>query len=145
GIHALNPRVISNHESELYRDFDCLNNESCINKQVVIETQELRRKRRLIRDSYTRGITIQETFRNWKNVCAGEAIYINPFKQNADFILDSTHFYEPLMYKKYLPPLLDGSPVAKEIEKDLEDCLELDASLVPESSLIVEFLEGVIK
>lgn len=145
GIHALNPKIISNHESELFRVFVCLNTEFYMNNEVIIETKELRRMRRLIRDFYTRGITVKETLMNWKNVCAGEAIYIDPFKNNADFILDSTHLYEPLMYKKYLPGLLDGSEVSKEIANDLKGCLELDASLVPPTSLINEFLEGVIK
>ncbi len=144
GIHALNPLFIDNHESELFRIFVCINTEFYLNDKIVIENRELRRMRRMIRDLYARGISVEETIARWNNVCLGEELYILPFKNNADYVLDSTHYYEPLMYKKYLPPLLDGSEISKKIEEDLKYCYKLDASLIPSTSLINEFLEGVI-
>lgn len=145
GIHALNPIILNNHEEEVYRVFVNPNTEYYLNNEVIIEVRELRRIRRMIRDYYTRGIKPNETIKNWKNVVDGERKFIFPFKENADFILDSTHYYEPLMYKKYIPALLDGSKEAREIFADLEYFEELDAHLVPKESLLNEFLEGVIK
>ena len=145
GIHALNPVILDNHEQEVYRVFVNPNTEYFLNNQAVIEVRELRRIRRMIRDFYTRGIKPNETLKNWKNVVDGEKKYIFPYKTNADFILDSTHYYEPLMYKKYIPALLDDSKESKDIWNDLEYFEELDAHLVPKDSLLNEFLSGVIK
>ena len=145
GIHALNPVILDNHEQEVYRVLVNPNTEYFLNNQAVIEVRELRRIRRMIRDFYTRGIKPNETLKNWKNVVDGEKKYIFPYKTNADFILDSTHYYEPLMYKKYIPALLDDSKESKDIWNDLEYFEELDAHLVPKDSLLNEFLSGVIK
>lgn len=146
GIHALNPIVLDHkHEDEVYKVFVNPNTEYYVNDDVVIQVRELRRMRRIIRDYYTRGITPDQTFKNWKNVVASEKKFIFPFKENADYILDTTHYYEPLMYKKYLPSLLDDSQEAQEIASDLSYFEELDVSLVPTTSLLREFLQGVIE
>lgn len=145
GIHALNPAILDNHQNEVYRIFVNPNTEYYYNNEVIIQVRELRRIRRMIRDFYTRGIKPNETLHNWKHVVEGEKKYIFPYKSNADYILDSTHYYEPLMYKKYIPPLLDDSKESKEIAKDLSYFEEMDASLVPPTSLLNEFLFGVIK
>lgn len=145
GIHALNPIIINNHEDELYRVYVCLNTNFCIDNKVVLEAKKLRRIRRAIRDFYTRGMTIQQTIKIWKNVCAGEDKFIKPFKNNANFLIDSTHNFEPLIYKKYLPRLLDNSNIAKEFEDELKFLCEMDISYLPEKCLLWEFLEGVKK
>lgn len=145
GIHALNPLILHGHSNEVYKIFVNPNTEYYIQDEAVIEVRELRRIRRMIRDFYTRGIKPKETLQNWKHVVAGEKKFIFPFKENADFILDSTHYYEPLMYKRYIPPILDDSNESKEIAKDLSYFEELDASLVPPTSLLNEFLAGVIR
>lgn len=145
GIHALNPTIMSNHANEVYKVFVNPNTEYYIQDQLVIEVRELRRMRRMIRDYYTRGIKPHETLKNWKHVVAGEKKYIFPYKGNADYILDTTHYYEPLMFKKYIPSILDDSKESKEIEKDLSYFEELDASVIPPTSLLNEFFAGVIK
>ena len=143
GIHALNPIVINNHEDELYRVYVCLNTNFCVDNKVVLEAKKLRRIRRAIRDFYTRGMTIEQTIKIWNNVCDGEEKFIKPFKNNANFLIDSTHNFEPLIYKKYLPSLLDGSKISNEFENDLKSFCQLDISYIPDKCLLWEFVSGI--
>lgn len=144
GIHALNPIILNDHENEVFKVFINPNLEYYHNDKKIVHVRELRRIRRMIRDFYIRGIKPHETLKNWKNVTDGEKKFIFPFKEYADFIVNSSHSYEILVYKKYLPALLDGSVEANEIQKDLNFFEELDISLVPKTSLIYqEFLSGV--
>ena len=146
GIHALNPVIIDSKDNEaIYRVYVCLNTNFCIDNKIVLPAKKLRRIRRTIRDFYTRGVSIEQTVKNWKNVCDGEDKYIKPFKNNADFLIDSTHNCEPLIYKKYLPSLLDGSKIAEEFENDLKMFGELDLNYLPEKCLLWEFLSGIKK
>lgn len=144
GIHALNPIILNDHENEVYKIFINPNIEYFNNNEKIVHVRELRRIRRMIRDFYTRGIKPHETLKNWKNVTNGEKKFIFPFKEYADYVINSSHEYEILVYKKYIPALLDGSQEANEIAEDLSYFDELDISLVPKSSLIYqEFLSGV--
>lgn len=143
GIHALNPAIIDKHKDQLYRVYVCLNTDFCIDNKVVLPARRLRRIRRCIRDFYTRGATISQTIKMWKNVCDGEEMFIKPFKNNADFLIDSTHNFEPLVYKKYLPPLLDDSQDSKQLEQDLKYACEMDLSHIPPECLLWEFLSGI--
>lgn len=143
GIHALNPKIIDKHNDQLYRVYVCLNTDFCIDNKVVLPARMLRRIRRCIRDFYTRGTTISQTIKMWKNVCDGEEKFIKPFKHNADFLIDSTHNFEPLIYKKYLPPLLDNSSDSKILEQDLQYACEMDISHIPDDCLLWEFLSGI--
>ena len=59
----------------------------------------------------TRGTKVEETVKYWNVVCKGEDLYIGPYKDSADFIVDTTHIYEPLVYDKFLPKLL--KPIQK--------------------------------
>jgi uridine kinase len=145
GIHALNPIILNNHENQVYKVFVNPNAEYYNADEKIVHVRELRRIRRMIRDFYNRGIKPHETLKNWKHVVAGEKSFIFPFKEKANYILDSTHAYELPMYKKYLPALLDGSKEAEEIAEDLSYFSPLSATFVPEDSLLREFLNGVIK
>ena len=142
GIHALNPIVIDNSDA-IYRVYVCLNSNFCIDEKIVLPARKLRRIRRTIRDFYTRGMSIEQTVKIWQNVCDGEDKFIKPFKTNADFLIDSTHNCEPLIYKKYLPALLDGSKVSNEFENDLKEFCELDLKHLPDQCLLWEFLSGI--
>lgn len=143
GIHALNPSIINNHDDEIYRVYVCVNTNFCVDNNVVLDAKRLRRMRRAIRDLHTRGATIEQTVNMWNNVCIGEEKYIKPFKNNADFLIDSTHNFEPLLYKKYLPKLLDNSPISKEFEDDLKYFCELDLKYLPKDCLLWEFVSGI--
>ncbi|MBO7527059.1 MAG: nucleoside kinase [Clostridia bacterium] len=143
GIHALNPIAFNKHRENMYKIYICLNTNFMEEDNLVIPAQKLRLMRRLIRDYYTRGATIKRTLEMWPNVLAGEDLYIKPYKNTADYLIDSTHAYEPLLYAYALLPLLKESetcPLLDELIGMLEDCLRVNPNVIPEDSLLHEFV-----
>lgn len=145
GTHALNPELITNkgYQDKVLRVFVCANSEFYIGKDVVITPRLLRLIRRSVRDMQTRGTSIEETIKYWNIVCKGEDLYIEPYKNTADFIVDTTHIYEPLVYDKFLPKMLkpiEKERFAKELLQVFGRCASLSKKYVPDGSLIWEFL-----
>ncbi len=146
GIHALNPLVTGDTE-----DFT-----SCVYVSVrtrisegdkMLHPSKIRLMRRLIRDKLYRGRDITETFEFFKSVEYGENRYIMPYKNRAHFDIDTFIEYEALVYKNILlPELVDAAPMYADYGdySDIEHFLKLldpmDRKLVPESSLIKEFI-----
>lgn len=143
GIHALNPIVFRKHTENMYKVYICVNSNFDMNGNTVIPAQKLRLMRRLIRDYRTRGMSLEATFKIWPNVLAGEDLYIKPYKNRANYLINSTHAYEPLMYAHHLKPRLeklDNIEEAKSLIEMLSNCGYLSVSLLPENSLLHEFL-----
>ena len=110
---------------------------------VVIDAREIRFMRRLLRDYYKRGTSVSNTVAQWRKVCFGEAKFILPYRAEADYILNTTHLYEPLLYDKYLRPVLAENENIKEVKMVLESFNHtgaMEAKFVPKNSLIREFL-----
>ena len=143
GIHALNPLVFTKHTENMYKIYICFNTNFSIGEKTVLPAKKLRLMRRLIRDNRTRGMSLEATFNMWQNVLAGEDLFIKPFKNRADYLINSTHAYEPLMYAKHLLPVLKQekpTPAVNNLIEMLSLCETMDASLLPEDSLLHEFL-----
>lgn len=143
GIHALNPSLITKHQDSMFKVYICVDSNFNECDKLTIPAQKLRLMRRMIRDYYTRGRTIEKTLDTWQEVLDGENKFIKPFKTQADAIVDSTHMYEPLMYATHLFPLLSSAtkcPEVVELMNMISDCEKLDSSLLPPSSLLHEFL-----
>lgn len=145
GIHALNPELFSSQkfESEIYRVYACVDSVFSYNGKVVLDERELRLIRRINRDTFTRGRNAINTIGLWKNVCHGEDANIRPYKNLANTIIDTTHAYEVLIYANYLPKLLEpykNNATAKKLLTSLSYCKKLSKSLVPNESVLWEFL-----
>ena len=110
---------------------------------MVIPAKKLRLMRRIIRDFYTRGSSVANTLKMWPNVLAGEDLYIKPYKNTANYLIDSTHAYEPLLYAYSLLPILRDAPqhpTADELIVMLEDCVKVNPNVIPDDSLLHEFV-----
>lgn len=143
GIHALNPLVFNKYTENMYKIYICVNTNFSIGEKTVLPAKKIRLMRRLIRDNRTRGMSLEATFNMWQNVLAGEDLFIKPFKNRADYLINSTHAYEPLMYAHHLLPVLKEekpSPVVNNLIEMLSLCATMPASLLPEDSLLHEFL-----
>lgn len=148
GTHALNPNLLRIESTLFYKVYVCVYSNFQINGKTIIPAKLLRFMRRLIRDVQTRGTSIEKTIDTWNNVCAGEDIYIKPYRSQANYLFDTTHMYEPLLYHTYLKPLLEkciDKPYAKELFDKLEMCEYLKEDVVPDSSLLWEFLVKEVK
>ncbi|MFA6860012.1 MAG: nucleoside kinase [Clostridia bacterium] len=146
GIHALNPILTQGFSGKtIAKIYIGLNSNYTYKDKILIPAKTVRLMRRCLRDFYTRGHSISATLDMWKNVCDGENLYIKPFKTTADYLLNSSHSYEAMLYAKFLKPLLENAlsnPQTEELIKMLEQCEKLDSSLIPKNSLIQEFLAG---
>lgn len=144
GIHALNPQITDGlDKNKIFKIYVHCNTDFTFEDKVVIEARELRLLRRLVRDELTRHVSIEETFKLWDHVCIGEEKNIRPFKKDADFFINSTHFYEPQLYKAVLFEVFKDMEELPEIAKFLKKFNLLsfvDVSFVPKDSLLREFI-----
>ncbi|TAK11621.1 MAG: nucleoside kinase, partial [Anaerolineae bacterium] len=116
-----------------------------------VSTTDNRLIRRIVRDARTRGYSPQETIRRWESVRRGEKHNIFPFQENADVIFNSALVYELATLKTQAEPLLRQVPVGtpehievKRLLALLEWFLPLDAVVIPDNSLLREFIGGSI-
>ena len=145
GTHALNPNLltITNVDKYFYKVYICTYTNFCKNGEIILPAKLFRMLRRMIRDVQSRGTSIEETLKMWNNVCIGEDLYIKPYKNQANYLLDTTHIYEPYLYHKYLENVLNKNKddkYAKELLEKLSYFGYLTEEIVPSDSMIWEFL-----
>jgi uridine kinase len=149
GLHALNPRITdvlpSDRLLKIYinvssRIYDEKNN-------IILNKRNMRFIRRMVRDYRSRGNSVEKTYEMWLSVQYGEDMYLFPYKDNADVKINTIHLYETCVLKKMATKLLRGIEKSSEfykqsqrLLKSLERFPELDDSMVPEDSLLREFI-----
>ena len=150
GIHALNPRsseLIGDHQKvRIY-----INALTHLNydEHNRIPTSDYRLIRRMMRDVQFRGRSICATIEGWSKVRDGEDMYIYPYQEEADVILNTSMDYELPVLKSKLMPLLDAISMddpqyieVNRIRKLLAYVIAGDPELVPAYSILKEFLGG---
>ena len=145
GTHALNPEILKCVEFKgVYKIFVCPDSEFVYKKQIVINGEQLRYMRRIVRDRVSRGNDPLTTFINWPKVLAGEQLYINQFKYTADAIVDTVYEYELALYRYYLYDVLDEMKYSSDalyLHNLLGKLKGFDKSIIPEFSLMWEFIK----
>ena len=145
GLHALNPDLMNLKENRnaTYKIYISPNANFYLKNKIVLEAKELRLMRRCLRDYYNRGASIEQTLKTWEHTVSSENLYIHPYKETVDYIINSTHRYELMLYAKYLKPLLTQTEGNKDIYhliKPLDASEKLDKSIIPENSMLWEFI-----
>lgn len=144
GIHALNPQICDGLDiNKIYKIYIHCNTDFTFDGKVLFHARELRLLRRLVRDELTRHVPVEQTLELWKHVCEGEDKNIRPFKKDANFFLNSAHFYEPQLYKSILLEDFEKMQEIPAILNILEKFKVLSfvkQSFVPKDSLIREFI-----
>ena len=145
GIHALNPDVINIEDDKTFKIYAGVRTRiTC--KDEIFHPKYIRLLRRIGRDLLYRGREIGDTIRFFDSVERGETMYVAPFKNRADFSIDTFIAYEPKVYKNLLAAKLE-----KNTDKDSEETVQrlisflnhfdkADPSLVAKTSLIREFI-----
>ncbi len=150
GIHALNPQLtpaISEEDKlRIYVSALCHMN---IDDFSYIKTTHSRLFRRIVRDAQFRGYTASETLARWPKVRRGEDRHIFPFQNHADLFFNSGLTYEMAVLKLWAEPRLaaveSNDPfygLARSLIDRLSLLLPIDASQVPPTSLLREFIGG---
>ena len=148
GLHALNPIIYKNLPSEkILRLFVSVSTNVNYRGERIISGRKIRFVRRLVRDSIYRGADTKKTLSMWHNVLVAEDIYLYPYKQLADAAFDTFHTFELGAMKPYAEKLLTDDITASDsyamtVKRALDSVVEIDDKLVPENSLIKEFLPG---
>ncbi|MDD2993940.1 MAG: nucleoside kinase, partial [Pygmaiobacter sp.] len=148
GIHAINPALTEGLDrNKVYKIYAGLREEYSHRGQRVLPTRDVRLARRMVRDHKFRGHSPEKTLSMWGNVCVGEDRFIKIFKPEADLLLDTSFSYEICCLAPLVTPLTrelpEGSHYAErlyELAGTFSQCRPLDAALVPETSMLREFL-----
>ena len=152
GIHGLDPRLVpGNLQNEVFRIYISALTQLNLDRHNRVSTTDTRLIRRIVRDARERGYSAAQTISRWESVRRGEKRHIFPFQENADVMFNSALAYELAALKPFAEPLLrqvqHGTPEyieAKRLLAFLEWFLPLDVTLVPETSIVREFLGGSI-
>jgi len=152
GIHGLNPELLSEIPKEkTFRIYLSALTQLNLDHHNRVSTTDTRLIRRIVRDASERGYSPQETIQRWESVRRGEKRFIFPYQENADVMFNSALVYELAALKPLAEPLLRQVPASsperievKRLLALLEWFLPLDASLIPDNSLLREFLGGSI-
>ena len=114
---------------------------------VFMPPEWLRFIRRCVRDELFRDSTFLRTLELWGNVRRGELRYILPNKENAHVQIDTSLAYEPCLFAPFAAQELACLPGDRLEELELAGIAEklssfvrLDPALIPEDSLMREFI-----
>ena len=150
GLHALNPLITDSlpYNSVLKMFISVSTNIDCDGKRIL-SGRKIRFVRRLVRDAIYRGATAEKTLSMWRGVLAAEDVYLYPYRSFADITFDTFHEFELGVMKKYVEKLITAELAgADDYVATVRDAMSvvagIDEKLIPENSLIKEFVVGGI-
>jgi len=152
GIHGLNPRLIpASLASQSFKIYASALTQLNLDRHNRVSTTDTRLIRRIVRDARERGYSAQQTISRWESVRRGEKRHIFPFQENADVMFNSALAYELAVLKPLAEPLLRQVPhtapefiETKRLLAFLEWFLPLEPDLIPDNSILREFVGGSI-
>jgi len=150
GIHGLNPNLISGElNSNTFKIYISALTQLNIDNHNRISTTDVRKVRRIVRDSLSRGYGAEETLKMWESIKIGEKNNIFVYQEEADVAFNSTLVYELGVLKshalKELNKITEKSPVYSEairLKAFLSFFKKIDIEEVPKNSLLREFIGG---
>jgi uridine kinase len=148
GIHGLNPNLLPEiPHDQTFRIYISALTQLNLDRHNRVSTTDTRLLRRIVRDARERGYTALETINRWESVRRGEKRHIIPYQENADAMFNSALAYELPVLKSLAEPLLLQVPLgklefieAKRLLAFLEWFLPLESDLVPDNSILREFI-----
>ena len=152
GIHGLDPVLLpADLRSRAFRVYVSALTQLNLDRLNRVSTTDTRLLRRIVRDARERGYSAKDTISRWESVRRGEKKYIFPYQEHADVMFNSALVYELSALKPLAEPLLRQVPYgipeyieAKRLLAFLEWFLPVEAKIVPENSIVREFLGGSI-
>lgn len=143
GIHALNPLILNSKalEEKALRVFIAPARSIIMDSGEVLEPNDLRLIRRIIRDYYTRGHSLKKTLMQWSEVLQAEQKYIYPHYDKANYYVDSVYDYELIIYKSCLYDKIKEEKMEglKKVKTILGEVKDFNLPTIPKTSLLNEF------
>ncbi|MBP5444699.1 MAG: hypothetical protein J6Y28_00870 [Acholeplasmatales bacterium] len=150
GIHALNEKMT--HlipRDQKFKIFISPQQQINIDENNPIRITDIRLIRRAVRDHLFRNYNVTQTLDVWPSVRRGEFKWIYDCQEDADYIFNSELAYELCVLKKYALPLFmtvkredEDFANANRIVKFLKYFVTIDESMVPNNSILREFIGG---
>ncbi len=149
GLHALNPALTQGLPKAATRKlFISVSTNLTVGGVRVLSGRKLRFLRRLVRDHLYRAASATRTLSLWRGVLAGEDKYLYPYRSEADITMDTFHSYELGLLAPYAAQVLHADPsddpYAAVVAHAVELAQSVDEDLVPQESLMREFIVGGI-
>lgn len=152
GIHGLNPGLFPDiPDQQVFRIYVSALTQLNLDRHNRVSTTDTRLLRRIVRDARERGYSAAETIQRWESVRRGEKRYIYPYQENADVMFNSALAYELAVLKPLVDALLRQVPYGtpehietKRLLAFLEWFLPLEGDLIPDNSILREFIGGSI-
>jgi uridine kinase len=152
GIHGLDPRLVPESvAARAFRIYASALTQLNLDRHNRVSTTDTRLIRRIVRDAHERGYTAVQTIGQWDSVRRGEKKYIFPFQENADVMFNSALVYELSALQPQVEAILRQVPhglpefiEAKRLLALLEWFLPVEADLIPDNSILREFIGGSI-
>jgi uridine kinase len=150
GIHGLNPELLPEFpQNQTFRIYVSALTQLNLDRHNRVSTTDTRLIRRIVRDARERGYSAMDTINRWESVRRGEKGFIFPFQDNADATFNSALVYEMAALKPLAEPVIRQVPhnslariEAKRLLAFLEWFLPLDIKMIPDNSILREFLGG---
>jgi uridine kinase len=149
GIHALNPFVTGERPDAFRLYVSARSDTKDDSGRTVFKGTWTRLVRRAIRDGFFRATDARATLSMWANIRRGEKEHVSPFKNTAGLILDTSLAYEIPAMRELARAAFSAIPEGAEREAELREISAslalyagLDASLVPQRSILREFIGG---
>lgn len=150
GLHALNDELtMSISKDQKYKIYISPLTQMNIDNHNHIHTSDIRKLRRIVRDSKTRGHSARDTLRMWPSIQSGERNNIFKFQDDVDTVVNSSLIYEVGVLKTYVEPLLFNVneddpeyPEALRLINFLRNFLPIPSDDVPADSVLREFIGG---
>ena len=149
GIHALNYDTLFSgmDKKNMYGIYISPEDSYKGDGGYILQPHQIRLIRRIVRDSCYRNCGISGTLNMWDSVRVGEYKYIYPYRKNAQFCFNSSLEYELPVLKKYFDReyMSAGEDVHRLCEKFidkkiLEEFSEISSDIVPQASILNEFI-----
>jgi uridine kinase len=152
GIHGLNPELIPIiPERQTFRVYASALTQLNLDSHNRVSTTDTRLIRRIVRDARDRGYSALETINRWESVRRGEKRYIFPYQEYANSMFNTALVYELSALRPLAEPLLRQVPLgtdayieAKRLLNFLSWFLPVDHQLIPDNSILREFIGGSI-
>ena len=148
GLHALNPLVFGSlPEDKVIKLFISVSTNIIKDDKRILSGRKIRFMRRMIRDYLYRNATAQRTLDFWDGVLFGEDTYLYPTRKYADVSFNTFHPFELSVMRPFVESLVseelaEKSPYAATVLKAVREIEPMDIDLVPDDSLIREFIPG---
>ena len=148
GIHAMNPQLVEALSTDRLTRLYISIEQSIMTPDGELTGRDLRLIRRLTRDFIHRNSSPENTLSMWVGVVHGEENYLFPYKDTADYTLNSIHAYEPCLFREvFVGHMNSVTPDSKwyaqatTLRDRMAGFTAIDRALVPENSIMREFID----